>query len=258
VSCVCSALYTQPPDSTPNSRFPCRQKDYIPTPGERGEPMWSHESVWDAIDAIAARHGLSSSGLARQAGLDPTAFNPSKRHGHDGRPRWPSTESVAKVLAATGESVESFIGLTRGAGPDVAREIPITGSVPGQTVPLLGMAEAGAGGFFDDGGYPEGHGWDEIVFPALTDEAAYALRVSGDSMLPVYRDGDVIIVSPAAQVRRGDRVVVRTTDGEVMAKTLAKRTQTELELGSFNPEHAVRTLPFSQVDWMARILWASQ
>src|SRR3954451_8118402 len=72
--------------------------------------MWNHESVWGAIDALAARYGLSSSGLARKAGLDPTAFNPSKRIGSDGRPRWPSTESVAKVLAATGESVHDFIG----------------------------------------------------------------------------------------------------------------------------------------------------
>ena len=223
--------------------------------------MWSHESVWGAIDALAARHGLSPSGLAKQAGLDPTAFNPSKRHGHDGRPRWPSTESIAKVLAATGESLEGFVGLTRrpiaGAG---AREIPIAGGVPRQehAVPLLGMAEAGAGGFFDDGGYPAGHGWDEIAFPALADDAAYALKVSGDSMLPLYRDGDVIIVSPAAQIHRGDRVVVRTADGEVMAKTLIRRTAKELELGSFNQEHPPRIVALRDIDWVARVLWASQ
>jgi phage repressor protein C with HTH and peptisase S24 domain len=220
--------------------------------------MWNHESVWAAIDALAARHRLSPSGLAKQAGLDPTAFNPSKRHGHDGRPRWPSTESIAKVLAATNESLEGFVGLTRRAGG--AREIPIAGSVPGETyaVPLLGMAEAGVGGFFDDGGYPAGHGWDEIAFPALADESAYALKVSGDSMLPLYRDGDVIIVSPAAQMHRGDRVVVRTADGEVMAKTLLRRTSKELELGSFNPEHPPRSVALRDVDWVARILWASQ
>ena len=64
--------------------------------------MMRHDDIWRAIDALAAEHGLSASGLARKAGLDPTAFNPSKRIGADGRARWPSTESVAKVLAATG------------------------------------------------------------------------------------------------------------------------------------------------------------
>jgi phage repressor protein C with HTH and peptisase S24 domain len=218
--------------------------------------MWNHESVWGAIDALAARHQLSPSGLAKRAGLDPTAFNPSKRHGHDGRPRWPSTESIAKVLAATGEPLEGFIGLTRSGGS--SQEIPISGNVPSHAVPMLGMAEAGTGGFFDDGGYPAGRGWDEIAFPALSDDSVYALRVSGDSMLPLYRDGDVIIVSPAAQVHRGDRVVVRTAEGEVMAKTLIRKTAKELELGSFNPEHKPRTVALRDIDWMARILWASQ
>ena len=93
-----------------------------------------------------------------------------------------------------------------------------------QAVPLIGFAEAGAGGYFDDGGFPVGKGWDEIPFPAVDDEHAYALEISGDSMEPAYRDGAVIIVSPAASIRRGDRVVVKTKDGEVMVKELKRRT----------------------------------
>jgi phage repressor protein C with HTH and peptisase S24 domain len=222
--------------------------------------VWNHESVWGAIDAVAARHGLSPSGLAKKAGLDPTAFNPSKRHGSDGRPRWPSTESIAKVLAATGESLEGFVGLARRGPPAAPRELPAAEEFRGafRPVPLLGLAQAGAGGFFDDGGFPAGQGWDEIAFPALADEAAYALEVSGESMLPLYRDGDVIIVSPAAQIRRGDRIVVRTADGEVMAKVLKRQSATEMELASFNPTHPDRVVPTRDVAWVARILWASQ
>ena len=70
-----------------------------------------HDDIWRAIDALAAEHGLSASGLARKAGLDPTAFNPSKRIGADGRNRWPSTESVSKVLTATGTAIEAFATL---------------------------------------------------------------------------------------------------------------------------------------------------
>jgi phage repressor protein C with HTH and peptisase S24 domain len=222
--------------------------------------MWSHESVWGAIDALAARHGLSPSGLAKKSGLDPTAFNPSKRHGTDRRPRWPSTESIAKILAATGASLEDFVGFARshgrrqsqrGARGDAARSAF-------RPVPLLGFAQAGAGGFFDDAGFPAGQGWDEVAFPGLGDDSAYALEVTGDSMLPLYRNGDVIIVSPTAQIRRGDRVVVRTSSGEVMAKILKKKTATEMELASFNPAHRDRTVPLRDVDWTARILWASQ
>jgi len=217
--------------------------------------MWNHESVWAAVDALAARHGLSASGLAKKAGLDPTAFNPSKRHGADGRPRWPSTESVAKILAATGETVETFVALARGRQP---AKRPAAGEARLRPFPLLGLAQAGAGGFFDDGGFPAGQGWDEVELPGMADEGAYALEVSGESMMPLYRHGDIIIVSPAAQIRRGDRIVLRTKDGEVMAKVLKRRTTREMELASLNPDHPERTIPAKEVDWIARILWASQ
>jgi phage repressor protein C with HTH and peptisase S24 domain len=209
--------------------------------------MLSHSQIWTALDRLAARAGLSPSGLAKKSGLDPTTFNKSKRITPDGRPRWPSTESVAKALDATATTIDTFVQLIGDSGR------PVT-----QAVPLIGFAEAGAGGYFDDGGFPVGRGWDEIAFPAVSDEHAYALEISGDSMMPAYRDGDVILVSPAAPIRRGDRVVVKTKDGEVMVKELKRRTSKTIELRSVNPAHKERTLPVREVVWIARIVWASQ
>lgn len=221
--------------------------------------MFSHDSIWRAIDALAERHHLSPSGLARRAGLDPTSFNKSKRFSADGRMRWPSTESIAKVLDATGDTIDLFMGYVmhnRSSGdfPDGAFP-PQTGSIP-----LLGFAQAGAGGFFDDGGFPAGQGWDVVEFPAspTTRSGVYALEIQGDSMMPLYRDGDVLIVEPGAQVRRGDRVVVKTREGEVMAKVLMRQSARTIELMSLNPEHANRTFDLSEIDWIARIIWASQ
>ncbi|HVV63160.1 MAG TPA: helix-turn-helix transcriptional regulator [Pseudolabrys sp.] len=208
--------------------------------------MLTHNQIWTAIDRLAARAGLSPSGLAKKAGLDPTTFNKSKRITPDGRPRWPSTESVAKSLAATGVSVDTFVTL-----------IANTKHVA-QAVPLIGFAEAGAGGYFDDGGFPVGKGWEEIAFPSVNDEHAYALEISGDSMKPAYRDGDVIVVSPSAPIRRGDRVVVKTRDGEVMVKELRRKNAKSIELKSLNAEHRDRTLSMADVLWVARIVWASQ
>lgn len=214
--------------------------------------MLSHDQIWFAFDQLAARAGLSPSALARKAGLDPTTFNKSKRVSPDGRPRWPSTESLAKVLEATGAGLEELYGLLAGErkGADL---------LPQQSaVPLIGLAQAGAGGFFDSGGMPIAGAWDAVAFPGERGEAVFALEVMGDSMLPLYRDGDMIIVSPSAQVRRGDRVVVRTRGGEVMAKILSRRTSRLIELASANPAHPERTFDVAEVEWMARILWASQ
>ena len=211
-----------------------------------GGPMLTHDQIWTALDRLAERAGLSPSGLAKRSGLDPTTFNKSKRVTGDGRERWPSTESISKALVAANVDLETFVQLIDGT-PRAA-----------QSVPLLGFAQAGSGGYFDDGGFPVGKGWDEIAFPAVTDEHAYALEISGESMQPAYRDGDVIIVSPAAPVRRGDRVVVKTKGGEVMVKELKRQTAKQVELKSLNTDHPERTISLDDIVWIARIVWASQ
>ncbi len=119
--------------------------------------MLRHSDIWRAIDRLAREHGFSASGLARRAGLDPTTFNKSKRATREGKLRWPSTESVAKILKATNASLGEFVSYV-GDGNGVYRNIP-----------LIGMAQAGADGYFDDAGYPIGGSWDEIPFPGLGD-----------------------------------------------------------------------------------------
>lgn len=210
--------------------------------------MLKHSDIWRAIDRLAHEYGLSASGLAKRAGLDPTTFNKSKRVTREGKLRWPSTESVGKVLTATGATLGEFVSfISEGEGGGVFRNIP-----------LIGLAQAGAHGFFDDAGYPTGGSWDEVPFPDVGDPHAYALEISGDSMEPVYRDGDIVIVAPNANIRRGDRVVVKTTGGEVMAKQLRRLSARRVDLQSLNVEHPDRMLETEEVDWIGRIVWASQ
>ena len=206
----------------------------------------NHALIWRAIDALAARKGMTASGLARAAGLDPTTFNKSKRQAPDGNPRWPSTESVSRALAAAETNWEDFAALLVGRSGGAGRAIPI-----------VGMARAGADGFFDENGFPVGA--DETVrFPDLGEDRVYALEIAGDSMEPMYRAGDVVIVQPGAAVRRGDRVIVRTSGGEVMAKLLGRKNDQMVELLSLNPAHKPRELATTEIEWIARILWASQ
>ena len=209
--------------------------------------MLTHPQIWRAIDALAARNGMSPSGLAKIAGLDPTTFNKSKRGTANGKLRWPSTESLSKVLAATGAGLDEFIAL-------VAEK----SMVRARMVPLIGMAQAGSAGYFDDAGFPAGSGWEDIAFPEIPDPNCYALEIAGDSMLPVYRDGDRILVSPAGSLRRGDRVVVKTHGGEVLAKSLGRMTAQRIELKSFNPAFEDRGFGLSEIAFVHRIIWASQ
>src|SRR5262245_63382938 len=105
--------------------------------------MLRHSEIWRALDRLAAKHGLSASGLARRAGLDPTAFNKSKRKSPTGKPRWPSTESVAKCLAATGESLSGFLALVgERSGVALSRRLP-----------TMVYSKAAGPGAFDEAGH---------------------------------------------------------------------------------------------------------
>ncbi|MEM6534179.1 MAG: helix-turn-helix transcriptional regulator [Pseudomonadota bacterium] len=205
-----------------------------------------HSDVWRGLDQLAALNGLTPSGLAKKAGLDSTAFNPSKRTTKDGRLRWPSTESLSRALGAVGARLDDFVALVDDAPPGIA-------------APLLRMAEAAQMDAFDERGFPKGAGWDEIRIPSPIDsDGLYALEISGDQLLPTYRDGDRIIVSAKAATRRGDRIVAKTKDGRVIAKELRRETNAHIELASLAPSGDLCTYARDEIAWIARILWVSQ
>jgi phage repressor protein C with HTH and peptisase S24 domain len=212
----------------------------------KAQRMLTHDQIWGALDRLAARAGLSPSGLAKRAGLDPTTFNKSKRVTSDGRERWPSTESIAKALAAANSSIDTFARLV---GDEAGG---------GRSVPLLGFALAGASGAFDESGFPIGKGWTEFALPAAEDNNSFALQISGEALAPAYRDGDIILVAPGAPIHKGDRVVVKTKTGEVSVATLKRRTAKALELQPLDASQAERRMAASEVAWIARIVWASQ
>jgi phage repressor protein C with HTH and peptisase S24 domain len=212
--------------------------------------MFKHEDIWRGIDRLAQSLGYSPSGLAKASGLDPTSFNKSKRHSPDGKPRWPSTESIAKILATTQTTMSDFITLIGGDEPNTEAFAP--------AIPVIGFAQAGDKGYFDEQGYPSGDGWNEVEIPRFSGSGYYALEVSGDSMEPLYRKGDKVIVDPAGRLRKNDRVIVKTKGGEVLAKELTRKSADNVTLKSLNGHYNDRTFNQDDIDWIARIVWVSQ
>jgi len=210
--------------------------------------MLRHADIWRAIDTLARHHGLTPSGLARKAGLDPTTFNKSKRVTREGKLRWPSTESISKILRATGAGLDEFVGY-------IGAE---SGPKPSQRIKLIAIAEAGRPGYFDDAGHPTGAGWDELAFPEIGDANAYALEIAGETLAPVYRDGDTVVVSPAANVRRGDRVVIRTLDDAIIVRQLLRKSARKVEVQSVNGQRVDGEIAAERVAWIHRIVWATQ
>ncbi len=212
--------------------------------------MLTHKAIWRGIDLLAERNRLSASGLAKRAGLDPTTFNKSKRTTKQGKPRWPSTESLSKVLDATSTPMGEFVSLLEegGGGPGVVRRVR-----------CLSLSQMEREQAFDASGFPQaGPSWEDIEYPGINDDSAYAIELDRDLIEPVLRAGDMLIVSPKSSVRRHDRVVVRRREGPVEIAVLLRRTAQRISLGHFTRPEEERTLDPAEVAWIARILWISQ
>jgi phage repressor protein C with HTH and peptisase S24 domain len=225
-------------------------------------PMLQHADVWRGIDRLAAKHGLSASGLARRAGLDPTAFNPSKRITREGRPRWPSTESVAKILTVTGESFSSFVQLT--GAPGTGEGTAFQGGklagrgAAGKSIPVVALARLATESCFDQNGQPVGSAWGRFNAPGIVDRTAFAIEINGHEFDPVYRDGDIVIASPEQEVRRGDRIAVGTTSGTVLVRRVGRQEAEGLYLESLTDSAAGSFFKSTDVRWIARVVWATQ
>lgn len=212
--------------------------------------MLTHADIWRGIDRLAELHGLSPSGLARKAGLDPTTFNKSKRATKEGKQRWPSTESLAKILEATGTSMAEFVALIEEGGPR-ARVGPVG------RLKAIRLSELATGEHLDPAGFPVGPAWDEIDFPQIEDSRAYIVELDRDLALPCYREGDLVVVAPESTVRRGDRVLFAPRRGGLGAAVLERRTATRTVLKPFGRSEE-QTFDNRELAWLARIVWVSQ
>lgn len=214
-------------------------------------PMLSHEAVWRGIDLLAARNRLSASGLAKRAGLDPTTFNKSKRSTIQGKARWPSTESLAKILDATRTSMSDFVRLLGEAPPEPAP----APAPPQRRLRSVPFSQADATGLFDAAGFPTGREpWEEIELPLLADEAAYGLEIDSDIAPPILRRGDIAVIAPGSAVRRDDRVLLRRRDGGLAFGVFLRRTAQRLAWQPLGEGGGDRQLDLADLAWQARVV----
>lgn len=212
--------------------------------------MLSNFNIWRAIDRLAEAKGLSASGLAKRAGLDPTSFNPSKRQTAEGKPRWPTTESISKVLDATGASFSEFVQLVDGTQGNLpaAQRTQIE-------MPLLKLSDAQNLEFFTADGVPQGNSWD-VFSPSWGAEASvniYALEVVGEEYAPIYHDGDILLISPHEPIRKGDRVALALSTGGIQLRQIHRQTASRIELRPLNSAAVDFNLARSEILWIARI-----
>ncbi len=210
--------------------------------------MFNHEQIWLAIDRLAQAHGYSPSGLAKKAGLDPTSFNKSKRINPDGKLRWPSTESIAKILDVTGATASDLFALAE--TDKTARRC---------VVPLVGLDSLGHKKLFDESGAPRGDEWEEWPFNAHDNlRDTFAVRLGSRAFEPAYGQHDILFASPRAEIRRGDKIIIATSSGKIHIGRYDGQNGENLTLAALSLNTAKTALPVDKIRWMARIMWVKQ
>lgn len=207
-----------------------------------------HADLWRAIDRLASINGLSVSGLARRSGLDPTSFNKSKRHSAKGKPRWPNTESIAKVLAATNATLNDFTVLLEEESQEH----------PSQRFAVFALS---AGRHGD----PASVSFDlraaksqEDSVPQVRDPDAFALEIDSGAYAPIFPKGSVVIVSPNAARQIGDVIAVALDSGQILLRCLIREDTESIALQDLSSASKEIPVAHRDIAWLARILWASQ
>ncbi len=212
--------------------------------------MLTHDQIWRGVDRLALRNGLSPSGLAKRAGLDPTTFNKSKRVTQDGKQRWPGTESLSKILEATQTSMAEFVTLI----DEAPSPQPRLSEQRLKSIRLSKITEDS----FDKSGFPGLGEWEECEFPSIDDPRAYVVELDKDIDQDFCRPGSLLVISPSSSVRRHDRVMLKSRNGEVRFGTLKRKTAQQCTIVERDGEEQELTLPARDIAWITRIVWVSQ
>lgn len=201
-----------------------------------------HEIIWEAVDNLAKKNGLSPSGMAKKAGLDPTIFNKSKRILKDGRKRWPSMQSINKLLSLFDISLEEFYG--RRAGPQ-----NLYSPIATYSKINLNLVLSNQGLDFSS--------WNKMDFNENSAET-YSLELDTNRFEPIYKYGSIIIITTNSQIRRGDRVIIINRFKEINLYEFLSQKNDSIEVVNLNKMDNIEILKNDDVRLLHRILWASQ
>jgi len=137
-----------------------------------------------------------------------------------------------------------------------------TGATAGSPVPVINRVSAGYPRDFTDLSYPPRVADDYVSCPGVRDNDAFAARVHGDSMTPKYKEGDIVIFSPAAACKDGDDCFVRFADGHTTFKRVffetADGAKQVIRLQPRNEKYRPQVVPAEDVSGLYKAVYRYQ
>jgi SOS-response transcriptional repressor LexA len=112
-------------------------------------------------------------------------------------------------------------------------------------IPVLGWAHAGQASNYDE--LPQS--WQRMIPTDCRDAKAFAVSLEGDSMEPMFRDGDMLVLMPSQQIHNGCMAVVRLVSDGVLLRRVEIRGD-RLRLVPINPRYEVDEVGMDEVSWV--------
>ena len=205
-----------------------------------------YETVWSAVDNLAKSMGLSPSGLAKKSGLDATTFNKSKRKRPDGKNRWPSLDSLNKVLELCNLTFEEFYKF--GESDNSNENL---NAIPYLKISAIAQSDCCKEKSLDTSG------WDMFCFPDGSNNL-YALEIDTSDYAPLYKFGNMLVLTKNSEIRRNDRVALFKIDGSVNLYEFIHRKPNTIEFMELNNPQNIISVDIKDINFLHRIVWASQ
>ena len=212
----------------------------------RCEDIMKFEKIWDVIDKFALSNGMSPSALAKSIGLDATTFNKSKRLRADGKQRWPSLESINKILEVYNIELEDLYRFSVDA-----RQSANALSVPYISLSHLSQGSKAEVRHFDMAS------WKQVNLPYSTNNI-YAIDLDNSAYEPLYNFGATLVVAKDSEIRRGDRVIIITRNGETLIREFIRREENAIKVCTPYDKETFQYINLSDIKLLNRIIWASQ
>lgn len=223
----------------------------ISTVIEISAPMLSWQ-IGDVVRKLREQKGLTQGQLAELAGKHVSTVVRVEKGGESDRA---TIEAIAHALGLSVAQI--YAKLPNQRGNVEPGTIDVSDYTP-KDIPVVAEGEASPQGnlFWDDEGQLKSEIEDRISRPRdVKDPRAYGVKVRGDSMVPVFKPGMFLIVSPNTPVRDGDEAYVQLLTGERLVKTV-HRSGEGWVLESANPAYPPRFVSASDVGAIHPVLYA--
>lgn len=185
-------------------------------------------SIGKRIREARQRRGLSQEALAARCG-----WRQSRIGNYERDERQPRVEDIKKIAKELGVSF-TWLAIAKGSMQDEEHHPTC--------VPVISCVQAGGWTpVYDE--YPPGDGFAYLYTDLRLSDGAFALEITGDSMMPEFRPGDRVIIDPSLEPRPGDYVVAKLDDEqEATFKKYRVRSANVIELVPLNDDYPTLTI----------------